>query len=67
MFFYFLNFFVIFFFPLLIFPKRYTLKGRKDDNDSKFSTEDEPQQIIKKAKIEDDEYKNTTEEHTYYR
>ncbi|XP_014291998.1 ATP-dependent helicase brm isoform X3 [Halyomorpha halys] len=38
----------------------------KDEADSKLSVEDEAREMIKKAKIEDDEYKNTTEEHTYY-
>ncbi|XP_073979169.1 ATP-dependent helicase brm-like isoform X2 [Rhodnius prolixus] len=32
----------------------------------KLATEDEVKTVIKKAKVEDDEYKNTTEEHTYY-
>ena len=39
----------------------------KDENDSKLSVEAEARQMLKKAKVEDDEYKNTTEEHKYYR
>ncbi|XP_039289361.1 ATP-dependent helicase brm isoform X2 [Nilaparvata lugens] len=30
------------------------------------SDEDKAHEVIKKAKVEDDEYKNTSEEHTYY-
>lgn len=29
--------------------------------------EDKTKDVIRKAKVEDDEYKNASEEHTYYR
>jgi hypothetical protein len=36
-------------------------------NSSSASDEDKAREVIKKAKVEDDEYKTSTEEQTYYR
>lgn len=36
-------------------------------NSSSASDEDKAREMIKKAKVEDDEYKTSTEEQTYYR
>ncbi|KAM7249224.1 hypothetical protein ACFE04_019451 [Oxalis oulophora] len=38
--------------------------GEKDDKEK--SSEDKAKDVIRKAKVEDDEYKTTSEEHTYY-
>lgn len=37
-----------------------------NDLDTKQSDEERAREVIKKAKVEDDEYKSATEEHTYY-
>lgn len=39
----------------------------KSSEDSKSTDNDKAKEVIQKAKVEDDEYKNTSEEHTYYR
>ena len=45
------------------------VKKSKADNslNSKMSEEEKAKVVIQKAKVEDDEYKNYTEEQTYYR
>jgi hypothetical protein len=45
------------------------LKKNSDDNSRtpKMSEEEKAKVVIQKAKVEDDEYKNYTEEQTYYR
>jgi hypothetical protein len=45
------------------------VKKSKGDNslNSKMSEEEKAKVVIQKAKVEDDEYKNYTEEQTYYR
>jgi hypothetical protein len=45
------------------------VKKSSDDNslNPKMSEEEKAKVVIQKAKVEDDEYKNYTEEQTYYR
>lgn len=45
------------------------LKKNRGDNslNPKMSEEEKAKVVIQKAKVEDDEYKNYTEEQTYYR
>jgi hypothetical protein len=45
------------------------VKKNSDDNslNPKMSEEEKAKVVIQKAKVEDDEYKNYTEEQTYYR